>query len=84
MSDYFITQWGGLDVVLVAIIIFVTAVIVFGIIPQSIENNEIYQEQRELIPKLNCIELGDLILSDDIDDSRNAAFAEKHWHIRCE
>jgi len=82
MSDYFITQWGFLDVIMVAVIIFGSAVILFGVIPTSIENNEIYQEQRELIPKLNCIELGELILSDDIDDSRNVAFAEKHWHIR--
>lgn len=83
MSDLFIQQWGWFEICLVSIFIIVGAVFAFGAIPQAIENSKLNIEQKELIPELDCLELGELILSEDLRRF-NEDLAERHWLIRCE
>jgi len=83
MSDLFIQQWGWFEICLVVIFIIVGAVFAFGAIPQAIEDSKLNLEQKELIPELDCRELGELILSEELRRF-NEELAEKHWHIRCE
>ena len=81
--SFFIQQWGWFEISLVAIFITVGAVFAFSAIPHAIEDSKLNLEQKELIPDLDCRELGELILSKDLRRF-NEAFAERHWHIRCE
>ena len=82
MTDFFILQWHPLIIASVLMIIIGGAVIVFGIIPQSIEDNELRIIQKDLIENSECEELGGLILSGNLIVSLKD-FADRHWSIRC-
>ncbi len=81
--SFFIQQWGWFEISLVAIFIVAGAVFAFGAIPLAIENSKLNLEQKELIPELDCRELGELILSEDLRRF-NEDLSQRHWLIRCE
>lgn len=81
MSDFFISQWGFLEIFFVAVILFLIVAIVLTL-PITQERWELEDLQRDSIRNMECKQLGEFILGDEILYTVKE-LADRHWNVRC-
>ncbi len=82
MSDFFISQWSSTDILIVLTFVGLFAFIGLVIVPDMIQTSETNNKQREAIPQMECKQLGEFILGDEIMYGVKE-LADRHWNVRC-
>jgi len=82
MSDFFISQWSTTDILIVLTFVGLFAFIGLVIVPDMIQRSETHNQQREAIAEMECKQLGEFILGDEIVYGVKE-LADRHWNVRC-